>query len=231
MIETTNTNGSFNSLGCIRSQLPKENLLFIWSDLTLSSFEAVLKTCESSKTSGIVFTYDGGKYRYKTTTIEDMFLKKPVLDKAVQVSDYSGNVPGIYFLRDLSLFSSWKEGCKENQKVLDLIDVVSEDASKRSYGVVGLDDLDTKLLEYRDLDLYKSLMLNSEKKVDDCQTRFFNQLTIDFEKKIATKKAIDPAYVHLIKKEIQWYSDYNSFNKKSRTKCIPEIYSSTEDSF
>ena len=46
-----------------------------------------------------------------------------------------------------------------------------------------------------------------------------------------TKKAIDPGYVHLVKKEIDWYTKYEGMVGKEGKLVTPHVYSFNEDSF
>lgn len=64
IIESTNTNGSFNTIAEIKNSLPTSDILFIWSDLSLDNFSNVLHACEDCSYNGILFT-NSGQYRYK----------------------------------------------------------------------------------------------------------------------------------------------------------------------
>lgn len=224
IVESTNTNGSFNTLNEVRDKLPNQDVLFIWSDLSLDDFSKILKKCENCSGNGILFTRDG-QYRYGAS---GYVLDNPEtrwLGNIYHSPACEGNIPGLYFVKDLSIFD--KANFKEDE-VKDLVDAIAMNHEDR-FELCDLSDIETKLLEYRDLGIYKKYVKDNFKE-DKNQTRFFNSLVVDPAGKTITKKAVDSLYVHLIKKEIDWYSKYESL-ETSKNKVVPKIYSFNEDSF
>ena len=227
VIESKNTNGSFNTLKEVKDQLPQDNVLFIWSDLAVSDFSAILKQCESCKDDedGVLFT-NAGHYRYGASgyTLDDP--RTRLVDTIYYSSSYEGNIPGLYFLKNLSIFDIVDFQSNETK---DLVDALAlRDLCMR---LCDLKDIGVELFEYRDLGVYKQ-HIKSDFKEDRCQTRFFNSLTISDDEKTLTKKAIDKNYVHLIEKEIEWYSRYRLFTSgKNTADAVPNIHSSGVDYF
>lgn len=224
IVESTNTNGSFNTLNEVKSKLPNQDVLFIWSDLSLDNFCNVLKKCKECSGNGILFTRDG-QYRYGASgyVLDDP--EKRWLDNIYHSPSYEGNIPGLYFMKDLSIFD--KTDFKEDE-IKDLVDAIALNHEDK-FELCDLSDIGTELLEYRDLGIYKRYVKDNFKE-DKNQTRFFNSLIVDPAGKTITKKAIDSAYVHLVKKEIDWYSKYESL-ETSENKAVPKVYSFNEDSF
>jgi len=189
---TSNTNGSYNSI--IKSyythfDFPTEDILFIWSDIILDSIP------EFDNNFNTIFTYTNGqKYRYK---IED--------NKISLTNDYSGNIPGVYYIKKLKDVFLFKENEFNNY---DLVDAIKD--SNVEVKEVKLNSL----FEYRDYDTY----INKVKEYDDknLKTRFFNKLEIENDN-ILKKTAIDESYYPIIEKEYKWYLFGNecidSFNK------------------
>ncbi len=225
VIESTNTNGSFNTLREVKDLLPPENVLFIWSDLSLDDFSSVLKRCNDCSDDGILFTR-AGQYRYNATGYQQDGARKRLLASIQCLSTPVGNVPGLYFLKNLALldFVDFK-----SDEVKDLVDTIDA-ADNGSFEICDLSDINTELIEYRDLDVYRKCVKESFK-ANSLQTRFFNSLVVDSSRKTITKRAIDPDYVHLIKKEIDWYTKYESLAGASGKIASPHVHSFTEDSF
>ena len=224
VIESTNTNGSFNTLNEVKDQLPKQNVLFVWSDLSLDNFDNVLKVCEECSGDGIVFTRTG-QYRYNATGSVLEGARKRRVASICNTSTSDGNVPGIYFLRDLSIFD--KVVFKEDE-VKDLVDAIAARHDGK-FELCDLQDIDTELIEYRDLEVYKKYIKDHFKE-NKLQTRFFNSLVVDQDGKTMTKRAVDPNYVHLIKREIEWYTKYEGLTDLDRV-VTPHVHHHTDDSF
>lgn len=225
VIESTSTNGSFNTLREVKDSLPPQNILFIWSDLSLNDFSGVMKACECCSGSGIIFT-KSGQYRYGASGYALDDPGKRCLDTIYCSPASEGNIPGLYFLKDLSIFS--QVDFKEDE-IKDLVDAISV-FNNDNFELCDLEDIDTELLEYRDLGVYKKYIKDNFRE-NKLQTRFFNSLAVDPTGKTMTKRAIDPSYVHLVKKEIDWYTKYESLVKDSKSLVTPHMYSFNEDSF
>lgn len=225
VVVSTNTNGSFNTLNEVRSKLPTQNVLFIWSDLSLTDFSKVLKHCEDCADDGILFT-NAGQYRYGASGYSLDDPRKRLLGNIYSSEACEGNIPGLYFLKDLSIFD--KAEFKEDE-TKDLVDAISLYYCDK-FELCDLKDIETELIEYRDLGVYKKHIKENFKE-DKHQTRFFNSLVVDPTGKTMTKRAIDPGYVHLVKKEIDWYSKYMSMLKPGVKLATPHLYSFNEDSF
>lgn len=225
IIESTNTNGSFNTLNEIKASLPNENVLFIWSDLSLDDFSKVLKRCEECSGDGILFTKTG-QYRYGASGYALDDPRKRLLSNIYCSPSSEGNIPGLYFLKDLSLFE--KVDFKSHE-IKDLVDAIAINHGDK-FEICDLQDIETELIEYRDLGVYKKYIKDNFKE-DRLQTRFFNSLVVDPTGKTMTKRAIDPGYVHLVKKEIDWYTKYEGMVGKEGKLVTPHVYSFNEDSF
>lgn len=224
VIESTNTNGSFNTLNEVKSSLPTQNVLFIWSDLSLDDFSNIFKTCEECSGDGIVFT-KSGQYRYGASGYALDDPRKWFVGNIYNSPSSEGNIPGLYFLRDLSIFD--KTNFKPDE-IKDLVDAIAINHDDR-FELCDLQDIETELIEYRDLGVYKKYIKDNFKE-DKLQTRFFNSLVVDPTGKTMTKQAIDPSYVHLVKKEIDWYTKYEGMTTPEKS-VTPYVYSFNEDSF
>ena len=66
LIKSTKINGSLNSIMDVYEKLPKENILFVWSDLIFDKETSnfILNKCEETEKDYIVFCYNKGEYRY-----------------------------------------------------------------------------------------------------------------------------------------------------------------------
>lgn len=225
VVESTNTNGSFNTLNEVRSNLPNENVLFIWSDLSLDDFSKLLTKCEECSGDGILFTKDG-QYRYGASGYALDDPRKRYLGNIYCSPSSEGNIPGLYFLKDMSIFE--KTSFKEDE-IKDLVDAIALNHND-NFELCDLQDIETELIEYRDLGVYKKYIKDNFKE-DKLQTRFFNLLVVDPTGKTMTKRAIDPGYVHLVKKEIDWYTKYEGLVGKDGKIATPHVYGFNEDSF
>lgn len=208
VIKSTNTNGSFNTLKEIYNQLPQNDLLFIWSDLILKDSNKILNIC---KDKNIIFTFNSN-YRYQVSSNENN-----LITEINQVKN-TGNVPGIYYLKDNSIFTKFENNSNNN---FDIIDAIQLDMNNNEYYQVNYDNIE----EYRDLDVYIKLMSN-EHNFNKFQTRFFNKLTV-FDNYLI-KEAIDKNYYHLIEKEIDWYNLY--FSNTNDNYIVPKLLDHTSTS-
>ena len=226
VVESENTNGSFNTLREVKHLLPTDNVLFIWSDLAVSDFTGIIRKCEACKEdiSGIIFT-NTGHYRYGASGYSLDDPRTRLVDNIYYSSSYEGNIPGLYYLKDLSIFDRvhFSDG-----EVKDLVDAISLEDLRLE--LCDLKDIGVDLFEYRDLGIYKK-RIKDEFKEDMHQTRFFNSLSVNEDGKTITKRVVDKNYAHLIKKEIEWYSQYKLFTSEKNLNAVPTIYSSGDDFF
>lgn len=158
VVESTNTNGSFNTLNEVKSFLPNEKILFIWSDLSLDSFSKILSRCEECSDDGILFTRSG-QYRYGASGYALDDPRKRLLDNIYCSPSCEGNIPGLYFLKDLSIFS--KVNFKSDE-VKDLVDAIALEHGDH-FELCDLQDIETELIEYRDLGVYKNYIKSNFK--------------------------------------------------------------------
>ena len=196
LFQTLNINGSYNSIkDCIDwyDDFPKRDVLFVWSDLILNKKPEVTKNT--------IFTYTG-EYRYSFDGV-----------KIEHCENYDGNVPGVYYIEDLSKVFSIKKDAMEQFDLLDAIKIMWDDASgfKRQ-------ELDS-VLELRDKEAYCDYV-DSKNFMPKLKTRFFNQLSI-FNGKLK-KQAIDPKYYDIIEKEFNWYK-YGYKNIVGFDNIVPSI--------
>ncbi|MGN1125165.1 MAG: sugar phosphate nucleotidyltransferase [Candidatus Gastranaerophilaceae bacterium] len=190
LISTDKCNGSLNSLASVYELLPKEDVLFVWSDIIIPK-DALIEN-KIDKTTNIVFTC-GNSYRYKYdgVTVEE-------------VADCTGNVPGIYYFYSLpNIVDAYNKLVSIKTSNIDLIDFIQQQicVGHNNYTNIALN----KIIEYKDLDTYKQLLKGH--KINLNQTRFFNSITIDKENNTVTKSAINSDYNHIISDEYKWYTD------------------------
>lgn len=144
VIVSDNTNGSGNTLSSVYDELPKKDVLFFWSDIlfTNSKFNIDPKI-NFEKDNCIIFTTNDNKFRYK---IEN----GNIVNRSVS---YDGNVPGIFWIKDISRVIS-KDPVSENK---DLIDIIQE---KVNEGIISFTEskIDTSIIEYKSLYEYKKLV-------------------------------------------------------------------------
>lgn len=215
VLTTSNCNGSYNSLYDVKDQLPEENLLFIWSDLFVTNPKSVVNECELCNSHGLVFTIHGS-YRYKVNSVGGEIT---TIDELKKDSNELGNVPGIYYLKDKTLFHKVRNN--ESNKNFDLIDAVSEYIKDgATFNEVDLHGI----TEYKDLPTYICLIKSKAMKIR-CKnkTRFFNKLTLSKDQTRLTKTAIISDYYPIIQKERDWYKKYEEIDP-SQNKPIPKIY-------
>lgn len=150
LIRSTNANGSFQTIKSVKEQLPKTDLLFIWSDLILNKKPVIVKY------KHVICTYTGS-YRYKAG--------RGTLIGCDINNGEQGNVPGIYYVK---VFNP-----EESDEHVDLVDYIFEN----DFRVQNLQkDPEFSIVEFRDKGIYLDYVKNY---VDDIQPRFFNQIKID----------------------------------------------------
>ena len=181
VIGTDNCNGSYNTIMSCYPSVPKKDVLFVWSDLIL---ERKFQEVDTSKNQ--VFTY-GGAYRYRFSN-----------SKVEHADNYDGNVPGIYFIKDLDKTLTIPLNTYDNFDLIDAIDY------KSTFEQFEECELANSLIEFRDLETYTSIMHSSI----ECKnlTRFFNELRKDDnDPNTLIKTAIDDNYIKIIQREFNWY--------------------------
>lgn len=150
VIVSNNTNGSGNTLASVYNELPKKNVMFFWSDILFDNDDFILdRKVNDEKDNCVIFTTADNKYRYK---IED--------GKIVNRSfAYDGNVPGIFWIKDISEVIPSKP-VEENK---DLIDIIQQ---KVNDGMITFVEskINTKITEYKSLNEYKKIMSTSSQK-------------------------------------------------------------------
>lgn len=203
VISTTNCNGSYNTISSVLHKLPQNDVLFVWSDLV---FE--YKFQKFNVNDNIVFTDNKGNYRYE--------FANGIITKLNNA--YNGNIPGVYFIKNL------KEVFKTNTNAItnyDLVDAIC--ASNVNFTSV---ELDNSMIECKDLDTYVNYMHTAQTSNTN-QTRFFNKLTHDKNDNTLLKQAIDKEYIHIIKKEHAWYKSLNELHLHNQ--LVPNVKNSMED--
>lgn len=213
IIKSSNTNGSANTLREVSSHLPKNNTLLVWSDLIVSNFSTIEEGIKQTKSDFVVFTRQG-EYRFKAFNGEDKKLKV----ETSEPSSNEGNVPGIYFYKELPNFSIIKS--KDNYDFLEMIGDYFADQT-----VVY--DIMCGLVEFRDKKTFKELYANDKFAAFDRPdiTRFFNKISIDLPSKKVYKSCHNPEYKHLIEKEAKWYRKVKNVGFDG----IPTVYDSYSD--
>lgn len=211
IIKSSKTSGSYNTLKEVKEYLPKEDILFLWSDLVLSKEKNIVDIINKNNNDNIIFTSDGS-YRY-------IFENNQI----IETKENNGNIPGIYYFKKLPDFEI------ENKKInFDLVDYIKEDLKNQNYLKIDLNNI----IEYKDLKTYKKYLKNYNP--NNTQTRFFNNLNIDKNKNTITKKAIDKNYYNLIDREIDWYNHYEildkeQLNNREYSRMVPKILSTDKD--
>lgn len=197
IISTTNCNGSYNTIRSVYNDLPKLDVLFVWSDLVLAD-----KFQKFDTSRNYVITDDNGNYRYKCNGTE--------LSKVENT--YDGNVPGLYFIKDLNDIFTTALDAKQNY---DLIDAIID--SKIAFNELKLQNT---LIECRDLESYITVMHSTAVDTTN-KTRFFNSLVLDENKEYLVKTAIDDNYVNIIQNEFNWYKTLD--NLQLHAKITPNV--------
>lgn len=191
LIKSKLTGSSYTTLKEVQEFLPDKDVLFVWSDLILNFRPEI-----SEKNEAVIYTNSNGKYRY---------LAKD--GSLTEVKDFSGNVAGMYYLRDLGKFK------QETEAYPDLVDFI---AAKYSNFITIEHSVD----EYRDLEMFYEKY--GKNKVKPTEPRFFNKFTK--EGNVCTKACINNQFYHLIDKEISWY---NIVGKDK--KFIPRIFETSKE--
>ena len=207
IIKSTNTNGSYNTILSVYTQIPHENVLFIWSDLELSDCAGLWALEEDT-----IITYPGN-YRYG---IDD--------GKITYHDFYDGNIPGIYFLKNLDkYFLEYKLDENTNYDLIDAIQEFNYDINSENFS--------GKIEEYKDKQTYiDNIKRNNGKHIElTFKTRFFNIIEPDYtdQNNPKIKKwAVNKDYYHLIKKEYDWYQKLKEQNLKycSYDDIVPTVY-------
>lgn len=161
IIESTNTNGSYNTIASVKDQLPEGGLLFIWSDLI---FEEDFIGDNIPIHSCMIYTYSNN-YRFHAC------------DNIITKVEHGGNVPGIYYL-DKKLIAN------TSVIVLDLIEYI-DDQSIPFFTY----EIDQGIFEFRDKQIYLSYIAQLPPRKRN--TRHFNSLEINDDvviKKVAKEQ-------------------------------------------
>lgn len=200
IIESTNTNGSANTIRQALANKPIEgkSAMFIWSDLILDdSLNDTIAQIEDEDPDAayVLFSLD---YRLG-------------IDKDNKLSTNAHNLPGVYYIKDLS---SLKEQYQEYEDY-DLASFIADkyDGKYKCYWYNG------KLLEYRDKQSFIDYYLSETDKSSDMQTRFFNQITVNPKDNTLIKKCVDKNYDSLIEREVSWYKEVGN------APFVPHLYS------
>ena len=204
IIKSTNTNGSYNTILSVYDKIPHEDILFIWSDLELNSY--IIKEFYRDT----IVTYQGN-YRYG---IENGII--------THHENYDGNIPGIYYIKNLSLYLKYNLDEKNNYDFVEILQEVGNIDSIEFEGIIE---------EYKDKKTYiKNIKDIPKTKFSvNLKTRFFNLLEPDYINKdipVIKKRAIDKDYFHLIQKEYDWYQNLKKqdFGEYKYDMIVPKIY-------
>lgn len=144
VVRSTNTNGSANTLASVYDRLPKKNVLFFWSDILFEDDKFEVNTPDENC---VVYTVDEKCYRY---SVED----GKIVNRSLS---YDGNVPGIFYLRNVSDVLS-RNVTDDN---LDLIDLIK---SKVDEGMITVSEgkINAKIVEYKSIEDYEEIMSKSD---------------------------------------------------------------------
>ncbi len=150
VIVSTNANGSGNTLASVYDRLPKKNVMFFWSDILFESDKFNIDLDEDNmKDNAVIFTTDDNSYRYKIK-------EGQILNQSVS---YDGNVPGIFWIKDISeVIPNLPQ-----EETKDLIDFIQE---KSTSGMITFSEqrIHDHVIEYKSLEEYKKIMETSEVK-------------------------------------------------------------------
>lgn len=196
IIKSTNTDGSANTLREIADKLPMKNSLLVWSDLIIEHFILLESLLKLTERSNIVFVQSGA-YRFKAIEEDGKFSIKPVSapDPGSPFGE-CGNVPGIYFYKDIPDFSLISSDAHNYDYLEFIADNYPTDTEICAVG--------TSLTEFRDKEKFKEHYERGQEEQNIA--RFFNKVEIDEESKTLTKTCNNPEYTHLIIKETNWYN-------------------------
>lgn len=207
IIKSSNTNGSYNTILSVYDRIPHNNVLFIWSDLELSSNDFI------NVDEDTVFTYNGN-YRFG---IEN--------NKISHHENYDGNILGIYFISNLDkYFTKHKLNEIDN---FDFVEVLQE------FDYINSKNIESYIEEYKDKQTYIDCIKykdNGKFPSLDFKTRFFNMIDVDYsdhDNPKIKKYAINKDYYHIIQKEYNWYKNLkkqNLGNGYTYDMIVPEIY-------
>lgn len=144
VVKSSNTNGSANTLASVYDWIPKKNVLFFWSDILFEDDKFEVNTPDEKC---VVYTVDEKCYRYSVENGK-------IVNRSLS---YDGNVPGIFYLRNVSDVLSRKT----TDDNLDLIDLIK---SKADEGIVVVSEgkIDAKIVEYKSLEDYQEIMSKSD---------------------------------------------------------------------
>lgn len=206
IIESKNSNGSYNTIKSVIDDIPNEDVLFVWSDL-----EIVDATFTKRLNEDTIITCNG-EYRY--------FLE---WDGYIKPSEGKrGNIPGIYYLKSLSEVFSVELDAYDNFDIVDRFiqldkPIKALDVSNNVY-VTTKKTLQVAIVEYRDKQSYIDWMKSTEEVHN--KTRFFNKIE-RCGNKMLWKHAIVESYKPLVEKEYLWYQTIEKIVNK---KITPKIY-------
>lgn len=201
VFKTSNVNGSYNSIkDCIDryDDFPRENTLFVWSDLIIKDIP------QFSLDKNIIFTFNHKCYRYKFEN-----------GSITNVDDYSGNIPGVYYVSSIDNVFNIGLDYFNNFDLVDALKISNIELSQ-----IELESL----VEFRDYDTYVNLVKGNAD--DSLKTRFFNKLEVHGD--ILTKQAIDEKYYNIIEREYNWYR-YGFDHIENFKDIVPKIYSYNSD--
>jgi len=197
IIEASNTDGSANTLKEISDKLPDKNTLLVWSDLIMEHFPMLESLAKLTDKEHVIFT-QSGLYRFEAVEENDhhrVAIYPIAPPKPEDEFTVCGNVPGIYFYKNLPDFSKIPENYHNYDYLEFIAEFYSEEAELCSVG--------TSLIEFRDKEKFKEYYTKESE--EHSIPRFFNTLQIDREKKTLSKTCTNPEYAHLIIKEQNWY--------------------------
>lgn len=199
LIISDNHDGSANTLNSIKDQLPKNNVLFVWSDLILDKvgIEGIENAINDNWISNIIFTYPG-KYRFQIDA-NNIISKNKI---------YNGNIPGIYWCHDINKIFN-KSAYPHSYDYIEIFEN-SDNMDYLSNQYLG------NITEFRDIDTY--LDYYNGINAGGNKTRFFNNIIHDDA--IAVKSCKNSDFTQLIDREIAWYKNCNDHNYHQ----IPKIY-------
>lgn len=141
---SSNTNGSGNTIASVYDELPKNNVMFFWSDIVFerNSFE---RSAGFRKPTDevVIYTSNDNKYRYN--------VKDGKVDNVSE--DYNGNIPGVFYISDISKVIP---EVRENET--DLVDFIIEAQNDGSIKNIVSNPLPAPIIEYRSLEDYKEIL-------------------------------------------------------------------------
>ena len=207
IIKSSNINGSYNTILSVYDQIPHNDVLFVWSDLELTSIGDTFNLIDDDT----IFTYPG-KYRYGIDN-----------GKITHHESYDGNIPGIYYIKNLDkYFKKYRLDENTNYDLIDAIKELNYDINACEYQGI--------LEEYKDKQTYINHIKRSNSNVEwSFKTRFFNMIEPDYsipgEYKIK-KWAVDKDYYHLIQKEYDWYQKLKNLDlgDYKYDMIVPKVY-------